>query len=41
MIATITLQDKAITVDLRAPLDISIPLREALHNVNAFYIPPV
>jgi len=41
MIATITINNKIVRVDLGSPLDISIPLRAGTENVNAFYIPPV
>jgi arylformamidase len=33
--------NKRYSVDLSSPLDISIPLREGLGNVNCFYAPPM
>jgi len=41
MIISFNINKKVVTVDLGAPLDISIPLRAGIPNVNAFYIPPV
>ena len=41
MIATVEKASKKFRIDLSKPLDISIPLRAGIENVNAFYIPPV
>jgi kynurenine formamidase len=41
MKATIQSNNKMYEVDLSKPLDISIPLRAGMENVNCFYAPPV
>ena len=41
MKATLELPGRTVTVDLDAPLDISIPLRAGKENVNAFHLPPM
>ncbi len=41
MLATIEHQGQRFRVNLREPLDISIPLCAGADNVNAFYLPPV
>jgi arylformamidase len=41
MIASIQIENKSFRVDLSKPIDISIPIRSGIDNVNAFYIPPV
>lgn len=41
MKATIHKNNKTYEVDLSKPLDISIPLREGMQNVNCFFAPPV
>ena len=41
MIVALKLNNISVKVDLWKPLDISIPLRAGLQNVNAFHIPPV
>ncbi len=39
--AIITRNEQTFTADLNMPLDISIPLKEGMDNVNCFYAPPV
>ena len=39
--AIITHNNKEYEADLNQPLDISIPLKEGMENVNCFYAPPV
>jgi arylformamidase len=41
MKASITLKNKNIEVDFSRPLDISIPMRAGIENVNAWYVDPV
>jgi arylformamidase len=41
MKAQIQLKDKTISVDFSKPLDISIPMRAGIENVNAWYVDPV
>lgn len=41
MIATVSVLDDSYQVDFEKPLDISIPLRVGLKNVNCFYAPPM
>lgn len=41
MFATILINGKEVQVNLSAPLDISIALREGRENMNAFYLPPM
>ena len=40
MITEIKYNSKKYTIDLSKPLDISIPLRDGINNVNAWYIEP-
>ena len=40
MIATIQLKTRKLKIDLSKPLDISIPIRDGVKNVNAWYIGP-
>ena len=40
MITTIQYNSRKLTIDLRQPLDISIPLEGPSKNVNAWYIGP-
>ena len=41
LISTIQYNGKTYKVDLKQPLDISIPLKNGMDNVNCFYAPPV
>lgn len=41
MKASISLNHKTINVDFSKPLDISIPMRAGIENVNAWYVDPV
>lgn len=41
MTAKIDYQNKIYTIDFSKPIDISIPLRAGINNVNAWYAPPV
>ncbi len=41
MEATINYKNKKYKINLAQPLDISIPLREGMENVNCFYAPPM
>ena len=40
MLATIELKSKKIKIDLSKPLDISIPIKNGVENVNAWYLGP-
>ncbi len=41
MKATIQLKHKTVEVDFSKPIDISIPMRAGIENVNAWYVDPV
>ncbi|HMQ46397.1 MAG TPA: cyclase family protein [Saprospiraceae bacterium] len=41
MYASIRYRDQLYQVDFSKPLDVSIPLKEGLSNVNCFYAPPM
>jgi kynurenine formamidase len=41
MITQLNIKGQVYQADLSKPIDISIPLRAGIHNVNAWYAPPV